>query len=100
MLLRLPNKIINVQVISQAHVLCSIYVHDAWGQVGQGTSAWDLPNMLHFMYSVFLNVPLQLSICFSYIVRDTICDCGFICFNLIMATKPSSQHNVGLLCFK
>ena len=45
----------------------------------RGPRAWDITNMLHFLHSTFLNLcPVNLSICFAYIVGDTNCDCGFI----------------------
>ena len=68
-------------------MLCLIYTHDALGRaapegecgyIRQSTSAWDITNMLHFLYSALLNLPSELSICFSYIVGDTTCDCGFM----------------------
>ena len=55
--------------------------------------AWDITNMLHFLYSALLNLP-SLTKHPAALVGDTAFDCGFI-FQLGHGYELLSWHKIG-----
>ena len=93
--------------MTQARVLCQIYVHDAQGHavpegeciyIRQSTSACVITNMLHFWHSK-TRPNLKATAQLTYIVTDADCDYGrlfyiFITFLNVSMTYPILVYSI------